>query len=333
MKLVLTRVALVLVVVSSIASATDSKSTGQELIDKAQNLSDIRADGATAFRLEGTFEISPKDGVEKIKGHLSEIWVSKRQWRREVQTLDFHRIEIRLYAARWLANSGSNPPEPALYGPLTLVFASRVRDLKVTDVSERQLNSRTITCVEAGLGWTKSTDCIDPDTGSFLQRDVSFDAFTAGSNPVRHSCFYSRYEKFGDRIFPRVVRCSNDPGAEIELTITKLVAESLVDPSLFARPPGATEELVCEKRMPPKAISSPAPQYPAHQKGDAIVTISTSVGIDGTPGDLQVVQSAGGDFDRAALNAARRWRFQPSTCDGTPIQMRINIEISFRRVF
>jgi TonB family protein len=48
---------------------------------------------------------------------------------------------------------------------------------------------------------------------------------------------------------------------------------------------------------------------------------------------LQVVRSAGPDFDQAALNAARQWRFKPPTCDGTPIQARINIEIVFNMSF
>jgi TonB family protein len=280
-----------------------------------------------------TFEITPKDGGEKTRGTLSEIWLSNRQWRREVQTSDFHRIQIRHNAARWLADSGSNHPEPALYGPLTLLFQSGVPDLEVTDISERQSNSRKITCVESGSGWTKSTDCIDPDTGAFLRRDMSFDAFDGGLHPARHSCLYSNYEKFGDKIFPKLVRCTNDPEGDIELTITKLVAESSTDPSLFARPPGTIEKLACEKTTPPKAISTPDPQYPPHQKGRATVMVSTLVGEDGNPKDLQVVRSAGPDFDQAALNAARQWRFKPPTCDGTPIQARINIEIVFNMSF
>jgi TonB family protein len=329
MRFVLTVVALALIALSGIASGTDNKSAGKELIDRGRKLSDIRVDGAPAFHLEGTFEITPKDGGEKTRGTLSEIWLSNRQWRREVQTVDFHRIQIRHNAARWLADSGSNHPEPALYGPLTLLFQSDVPDLEVSDISERQLNSGKVTCVESGLGWTKDTDCIDPDTGAFLRRDESFDAFDGGRNAVRHSCLYSNYEKFGDRIFPKRVRCTSDPGADIELTVTKLVVESSSDPSLFVRPPGAIEKFACEKTTPPKAISSPAPQYPPHQKGRATVMVSTLVGEDGIPKDLQVVRSAGHDFDQAALNAARQWRFKPPTCDSSPIQARINIEIVF----
>lgn len=331
MKLALIGVTLALVALSSIASGTDNKSAGKELINRAQNLSDIRVDGSTAFRLEGNFEIIPKGGGEKATGTISEIWVSSRQWRREVQTSNFHRIEIRHNAASWLADSGSNPPEPALYGPLTLVFPTGAPDLEDSGISERQSNTAKAVCVEYGSRWTKNSDCIDPATGTFLQRDAEFDAFNGGSSAVRHSCLYSRYEKFADKVFPRFVRCTNYPEGDIELTIAKLVAESYTDPSLFVRPSGAIEKLACEKTTPPKAISAPDPQYPAHQKGSATVTVSALVGQDGVPRDLQVVRSAGNDFDQAALNAARKWRFKPYACDGTPMQTQINIDISFKR--
>jgi TonB family protein len=322
--------ALALLALSRVASATDDKSAGKELIDKARRVSDIRADGAPAFRMEGTFKITPRNGGERTEGTYTEVWVSNRKWRREVQTSSFHRIAIRSNAARWLADAGTDRPEPALHAPLTLLFRNGVPDPEVSGTSERQLNSAKVPCVESGLRWNKNTDCMDPDTGAFLLRETSFDAFNGGSSAVRHSCVYSEYEKFGDKIFPKFVRCSNSPGEDIELTVTKLIVESSPEQALFVRPPSAIETMDCERTTPPQVVSNPDPEYPAHHKETATVVLSTVVGENGSPKDLQVVRSAGNDFDQAAMNAARRWRFKPSTCDGTAIPARIDIEISFR---
>jgi TonB family protein len=312
-------------------SATDDKPLTEELLAKARTTSDIRADGSTPFRMEGIFEISAKDAADKVEGTYIEIWVSSRQWRREVQTSSFHRIEIRHNSAIWVADSGSNQPEPAFYDPLFLLFPTGNSESEAFRISERQLSTGNARCVESNRNWTKSTDCIDPTRGTFIVRETLVDPFNRGSNTVRHSCEYSAYEKFGDKIFPRVVLCNNDPGKDIQLKITKLVAESSPEEALFVHPPDAIQRSACAKTTPPRALSNPDPHYPAHHKEAATVVISTLVGDDGTPEELKLVSSAGSDFDQAALDAVREWKFKPSTCDGTPIPARINIEIKFNK--
>ena len=48
------------------------------LIEHAKQLSDIRADGAPAFRLRMNFRAIAKDG-SVLEGAYSEVWVSKAQ--------------------------------------------------------------------------------------------------------------------------------------------------------------------------------------------------------------------------------------------------------------
>jgi TonB family protein len=319
-------VAATMLLLSGTSSATDNKLAGKELIEKARTISDIRAEDAAAFRMEGSFRIVSKASAEEIKGHYTEIWVSKTKWRREVETTSFHRLEVGGFGKKWLADSGTDRPEAALYGPLTLLFSKSAPD--VTGVTERDLGDVKATCVESKTGWSKDVDCVDPQSGVFLMRETLFKAL----NPVHHSCLYRNYEKFGDHLFPRSVRCVNDPGDDVELTISKLAAEASPEEGLFTKPQGASEIGNCQGGVKaPHAEYSPDPNYPDHHKENMTVVMWTTIGVDGKPQDLRVVRSGGQDFDRPALEAVRKWRFKPATCDGLPVAVQINVEVTFRK--
>jgi len=47
--------------------------------------------------------------------------------------------------------------------------------------------------------------------------------------------------------------------------------------------------------------------------------------------DVSVVRSKDKALDSAAINAVRRWKFRPATCNGSPVATQINVEVVFRR--
>ncbi len=80
---------------------------------------------------------------------------------------------------------------------------------------------------------------------------------------------------------------------------------------------------------PPKPVYAPDPEPPAN-KGNTVVVLSAVVGKDGKVYDLRVIRSANPDLDRKALNAVRRWTFQPARKNGQPVAVQVNVEVSFR---
>jgi periplasmic protein TonB len=54
------------------------------------------------------------------------------------------------------------------------------------------------------------------------------------------------------------------------------------------------------------------------------------LGQDGKPRDIKVARSIDKAFDGAAMDAVRRWKFEPATCDGAPVETQINVEVVFR---
>lgn len=59
------------------------------------------------------------------------------------------------------------------------------------------------------------------------------------------------------------------------------------------------------------------------------VVISVTVTVDGEPSDARVVQSAGSEFDDAALAAVAAWRFAPARRADTVVPARIEIPFEF----
>ena len=88
------------------------------------------------------------------------------------------------------------------------------------------------------------------------------------------------------------------------------------------------------ERLPPLALSAPAPTYPrasiemGHQ-GDVLVRIH--VAPDGSVVDVELVSSSGYErLDEAALATVRRWRFRPATEGGLAVADRFLHRLKFR---
>jgi hypothetical protein len=251
-----------LVFVGSSASAESKQEIGQQLLDTAQKLSDIRAEGAPAFRMEGKFRITSKSPAKQTEGKYSEIWASKVKWHREVETPSFHRVEVGLSATSSShLDSGTDQPD-TLSDRMLLRFPLTSPEIK--GVSGREVSGVKASCVESKTLDAKSVDCVDPATGVFSMREIHYH----GSGV--ETCWYRDYQKFGERLFPRSVHCIEKPGDdEIDLTIATLAAETSLDESLFVKPPGAVEIGHCGTRMtPPKVTYDPEPASPERFHGE-----------------------------------------------------------------
>jgi periplasmic protein TonB len=83
----------------------------------------------------------------------------------------------------------------------------------------------------------------------------------------------------------------------------------------------------------PVAIDTPAPRYPpeALRRGvSGEVLLRIEVDADGRPHAMDIVRSSGSrELDRAALVAARGWRFRPALRDGRPVAATVQVPIQF----
>src|SRR5689334_12364485 len=79
-----------------------------------------------------------------------------------------------------------------------------------------------------------------------------------------------------------------------------------------------------EKRVdalyPPEALAA---------RREASVVLQLTIDAAGAVVDVAVIDSGGGDFDRAAASAARAWRFRPAMRGDRPMASRIKVPFRF----
>lgn len=83
----------------------------------------------------------------------------------------------------------------------------------------------------------------------------------------------------------------------------------------------------------PKAIHAPSPKYSkqARQaKYQGTVVLWLVVDSTGLPQEIRVQRSLGMGLDEEAVEAVKKWRFQPAMKDGQPVPVMINVEVNFR---
>lgn len=317
---------------SSAALASNKQIEAASLIEHAKQLSDIRADGAPAFRLRMNFRAVGKDGSVLV-GAYTETWGSKTQWRRETTAGDFRRTEVATGQKRFLLEPVKPLPEYIRDLPALSEFGRfQPESWRPEKIENRKLNGASVRCIETlpevrafrNLVVRESEDqaetpslCFDRSSG-VLAAEIELAMRVS-------ACLFSDYQKFGDRIYARSYKCVEGHQPRLEASVVELVALPQADPELFALSNGAKELRSCPDPVePPRIIYQPVPTVPP---GSGVVAISMSVGIDGIPRDFSIVSSPNPKQEKAALEGVRQWRFRPATCDREVVEVKTVVEV------
>lgn len=84
---------------------------------------------------------------------------------------------------------------------------------------------------------------------------------------------------------------------------------------------------------PPKAIYAPDPDFSEQarkSKYQGTVVLWLVVGADGLPRDVRIQRSLGMGLDEKAMEAIRKWKFEPGRKDGIPVAVAVNVEVHFQ---
>jgi TonB family protein len=83
----------------------------------------------------------------------------------------------------------------------------------------------------------------------------------------------------------------------------------------------------------PRALDTPDPEYSEEArkaKYQGVCILWLIVGPDGHPRDVKVARSLGMGLDQKAIEAVKKWTFEPAMKDGKPVAVQINVEVNFR---
>lgn len=308
--------------------AETAQADGIMLIQRASQLSDIRRNSATPFRLRASFK-QLEDRVSATEGSYSEMWFAPRQWRRDIAFGDFTRTEVDDKGNRWVDGADEFPGRAGEIAGLLDVTNIYSPVMKVEPVRDADVQGTKAQCVDTKEGDGRSNVlCFDAGTGALLLKK-SWEEH-AGRRAA-YTCQYQQYEKFGDRIFPQLVVCEEDGQRKLEVRVLELSAVLAPDLSVLSpAPPQSTNPACPGVLKPSEAIRKATPLYPREEpQKSASVTVGLTVEADGKASDIRIVHSAGKAFDRSALDAVKRWVFEPATCDGKQIATRVNVVVEF----
>jgi len=324
------RLALGVILVASSGFTEKKEEEGKALVDRAKQLSDIRAEGAPAFQLKTSFKVIKEDSTA-TEGTYTETWVSRSQWRTETVLGDFREIVVGNGNKRWALMSTSAVPkgtEELGFRMASLRFSPEYwRPEKIED---RKIQSVAVRCIMPKPGPTggKSSLCFDKGAGTLAVEVLPLEVL---GRIVDNTCEYTDYQKFGEKVFPRVTRCFEGPRLTFEEILVELSVEPPLDPALFEPLVGGTESVLCQGvPKSPTPVYTPMPAPPRNVYLEYPVILQVIIETDGKAHDLRVVQSVDEAFDNAAMEAVRRWRFRPATCDSEPIATQIRVKIDFR---
>jgi TonB family protein len=115
--------------------------------------------------------------------------------------------------------------------------------------------------------------------------------------------------------------------------MTRLFLTALSIVTMFAATTLAQGEIYRGVTMP-TVIKEVKPDYTDEAKAARIqgtVWVKAVVQADGDVGDVRVTRSLDTEFglDKAAVAAAKQWKFKPGTKDGKPVAVEVTIELTF----
>jgi TonB family protein len=313
-----------LILLPSMTLASKQETSAAALIEHAKQLSDIRAEGAPPFRLKLDFKIGRDDGTV-IGGTYTEVWVSKTQWRKETVLGDFRKVQIASGRKLWLVDNATAPTEATDIAHVTDV--GRLRPEAWGSRKDREINGVGVHCLENKVNSATWAVCFDRVIGT-LYSEIS--PLHIGTGSAMKVCLHSDYQKFGEYMVARSYECQEDQHRKVQARVVDLTTYTSEDPTLFVQPEGAKESVNCLGSIkPPILVHRLDPTPPRSFSGTNVVTISVVVGSDGKPNDLRVISAPNRDYDEATLEAVQHWRYTPATCDGEPMEARINVETEF----
>jgi hypothetical protein len=289
------------IVAGALCMAKDKSLKAPDVIDRATQLADIRADGQPPFHLKAEFTYFAQDRT--IQGTYLEDWVSSRQWRRETVGMEIHKLEVAAETKLWTVSDGGLAAFLYDYSAYTLNSYRHSDSLRNAPVHHTKSGGPNETCI-GNNGFER---CFD-DARGWLTRSIT-------SNRL---CRYENYQPFSGKVFPHTIRCFYSGKPSMEVRVAELVIPNKVDPEIFTPVAGSKEGTNCLGNVgPAHLLMVDMPNWHGLDRPGVFFTI----GVDGKPADMIIVRSSGNAItDRSWIHEANgEWRFAPATCDGKPM--------------
>jgi len=321
-------IALVLLVVAS-ASATpsdDLHAKANGILVQAQKTAVFEADVAgPPFHEKVDFVFSGLVLGEK-KGTFVRDWVSKKQWRWKWELPDYQEISVRSdsqIGERETAEFESVRIEQLRWAlpPFSLILGQNdlVKNIEFVKVNGVDTQCIRFEAIRGRDRWNREI-CVNMANNTL-----------ARWTNERRQIEWTDYVPFRTTLYPRHLIVKEHGDKIIEADIEFREAPEFLQKA-FEIPADMRVRKACESFTNPIVIKQEKPQYPKRigvRTVKAEVVVEVRVGTQGKVEAAQITETGGDDLDRAALDAVKKWEFEPAKCDGDPVSHKLPVAIFF----
>jgi TonB family protein len=279
----------------------------------------------TPYHQEASFTLSHLSAGE-LHGTYRKEFADANNWLEEVRIGPYQKYSIRKNGKLYSHENADFTPRGVsqVIRALTATNIRPEQGQSVHKVRSESLDGKAAICVEttssAGdIG--KGETCVSEGDGVLL-KETSWEQTT----------LYSNYKPFEDKLLATHVEALYRGAKTMSADVAYRERPDLVAASILV-PAAAQPELECKQKTPPKLQFHPDPSFPEgpNRPERALVGIDVRIGSDGRVKTGRISQSAGPDFDEAALGVVRTWTFKPSLCDLVPVEVTIHVDVDFHR--
>jgi TonB family protein len=293
------------------------------ILKAAAERSLLNADSKSPFSLTASFTVYGL-GAKRLDGKYDWLANSVGDWVKHLSFGDYTDLQIGRGSSVQIKRSVRFQPiqaaivQNAFSSPLYLDQAGDTIERFFT-MSENHVKLR---CADLLNGKYRRTICVDPD------QNLRMVAFKFS----RITYEYSDYRPAGRKFVPHRITAKRGSNTLLEVNVERVALDSEVDARLPDPPEGAIQRSGCLAPTLPKLKRSEFPGFPmnipaANREGQVIFYVL--IGSDGTVHNPVVIQTAGESWDSAALDALRRWQYEPAKCGDTPVEFETEVPVNF----
>ena len=324
---------LVAIMVSPVFSHAENL---EKEIKKAVERSTLDQTGTRPFHLKAT--LAPSFERDKDSGQTGEIeiwWASPTQWKRELQSPGFHRIEIIDGGHNWQKNEGDYFPEWLQEIALELIKPIPPLDDVLTHVKDaevRRIGPMT------NVNWITNTGTAEVHniqrSWVALRNSTGLLLYAGG---LGWGGEFKDYSDFHGRKVPRKV---SEGSPEVTARVVTLEDLGSTPPNFFdAKGPGGDAlplqtTPIDETTLRNNLLSMDPPTWPALREGPLRGNFTTWIVVDrnGKVRDIGVTVAENQGVYEAGKRAVQSMRFKPFVIDGVPVQVLSQVTVPFKIV-
>jgi len=302
---------------TSLIWASDNTREGQEIVEQARSKSDLRE--LPSFTMKARVRIENQG--KPLEGQYTLYWNGPNQWREETSFPGYDAIQVGGPGTVAVKRTLDFVPLRVHQLDQTLAYARGILSLRpdesIKKVRARKLNGVQARCAEITSKINTREICIDASTGVLVRDQPYVD---------------KEFASLGAKVFPHFLSYVEGGKTVAQAEITELRATEPLPSSMFEVPAGARSKPSCLSPTPGRLITRVNPLYPESERRTHVqgtVSIYVVIGIDGGLHDLRVVSGVSPGLNKSSLDAVQQWRYEPFTCQNTPVEVESVIQVNY----